>query len=80
MPQSMTTAPGLIQDPRTISGLPIATTRISAVAVWEHIIMFMIDLIIILLFNTLDCSTLHSVIDCISVNIAAQQVSTEDDK
>lgn len=36
IPQSMTTAPGLIQDPRTISPLPIATTRMSAVLVCEY--------------------------------------------
>src|SRR5436190_6702820 len=31
MPTSITAAPGLIQSPRTSSGLPIATTRMSAV-------------------------------------------------
>lgn len=30
IPQSITTAPGLIHDPFTISGWPIPTTRISA--------------------------------------------------
>lgn len=30
MPQSMTTAPGLIQAPFTISGRPIPTTKMSA--------------------------------------------------
>lgn len=30
MPQSMTTAPGLIQSPLTNSGWPIPTTKISA--------------------------------------------------
>lgn len=36
MPQSMTTAPGLIHDPRTSSGCPIATTKISAVLVYKQ--------------------------------------------
>jgi hypothetical protein len=32
MPQSMTTAPGLIQDSLTISARPMATTKMSAAA------------------------------------------------
>ena len=35
MPTSITTAPGLIQDPFTNSGLPTAATTISAVFTFE---------------------------------------------
>lgn len=34
MPQSMTTAPGLIHDSLTISARPMATTKMSAAAAW----------------------------------------------
>jgi len=36
IPQSMTTAPGFIQSPFTISGWPMATTKMSALAVCKH--------------------------------------------
>lgn len=36
IPQSMTTAPGFIQSPFTSSGWPMATTKMSALAVCKH--------------------------------------------
>jgi len=59
MPQSITTAPGLIQSPLTISARPIATTTISASCTYAHM-------------NTPDFSSKHQLsLQCIG-NISKQ--------